>query len=91
LELTKKFKNKLTLILIESPISYDSKIVEKLKKYNNVIFMIDEYIFLLQKFFKRIDINSISNIYIDIFLSSYIYYNKNEKFINCVHLFNNFI
>lgn len=65
----KKFK-KADKIIVELPISYDQEIIDKLKKFYNIYFFIEEYITNFSKFLRKIDLSIISDLQIFIYMNS---------------------
>jgi len=82
------FKNKL---IIEIPVTWDKLELEKLKQYSNVIFYLEEYYTLLSQFLRKIDVNKIKDININVITNEEDYKNIKAREVTYIHINNNFL
>lgn len=82
------FSNKL---LIEIPVTWDKIELEKIKKYENVIFYLEEYYTLLSQFLRKLDTNNIQKIDIEVSTNREDYENLQAREVTYIHIKNNFL
>lgn len=89
LELVEKYPN--IKVIVEIPVSWDSHVIEKLKKYENCIFYLEEYFTLLWQFLRKIDVSLVEEIDIKVTVAKEDYENEKASKVTHVHIMNNFI
>lgn len=82
------FKNKL---IIEIPVTWNKLELEKLKQYKNAVFFLEEYYTLLSRFLRKIDLNKIKEININITINKDDYNNQKAREVTYIHINNNFL
>jgi hypothetical protein len=65
--------------------------LKEIKKYSNAFFYLEEYYTLLSEFLRKINVNEISNLNIDIVTSKEDYENIKARKVTYIHINNNFI
>ncbi len=78
-------------VIIEIPVSFDSKEVKELSMYKNVYFFLEEYFTLLSEFLRKIDINLIDKINISVYTNIYDYNNLESRKVTFLHINSNFL
>lgn len=78
-------------IIVEIPVCFDIEIINKLKKYNNVFFFLEEYFTKLWYFLRKIDSSKINKIKIKIFTNKNDYENIFAREVTFLHIKNNFL
>jgi len=86
--LQKWYKDRL---IIEIPVTWNNKELEEIKKYKNVFFFLEEYYTLMAQFLRKIDINKIKLLNINIITNKIDYANINARKVSYIHVNNNFI
>jgi len=89
LELVQKYPN--IKVIVEIPVSWDAQVIEKLKKYENCIFYLEEYFTFLWQFLRKIDVSLVEKIDIQITVSKEDYENEEAAKVTHVHIMNNFL
>ncbi len=82
------FKNKL---LIEIPVTWNFNELEKINKYKNVFFFLEEYYTLMAQFLRKIDTKEIKRIHINIISNKQDYINLEARKVSYIHINNNFL
>ena len=78
-------------VIVEIPVSWDAQVIEKLKKYENCIFYLEEYFTFLWQFLRKIDVSLVEKIDIQITVSKEDYENEEAAKVTHVHIMNNFL
>lgn len=78
-------------MIIEIPVSFNQEIIEKLQKYENVFFFLEEYFTKLGYFLRKIDVHKIKNIKINIFTNKADDENLQAREVTFLHLKSNFL
>lgn len=78
-------------LLIESPVSLEKNLVERLQKYENVIFFIEEYYTLLSRFLQKAESTLVHNLHIKLYISQEDYENEFARMVSYMHVRHNFL
>lgn len=89
LEILEKWFSK--KIIVEIPVSFDNQIINKIKKYNNVFFFLEEYFTKLWYFLRKINCDKIEKIKINIFTNKQDYENIFAREVTFLHIKSNFL
>lgn len=78
-------------ILVEIPVSFDNSKLLELTKYDNIKFYLEEYFTKLSTFLQKIELNELTKIQIELYVSHEDKNNKDALKVAYVHVLNNFL
>lgn len=78
-------------MIIEIPVTWDKNILKKIQEFKNAHFFLEEYFTILSQFLRKVKINFISNICINVICSEKDFYDEKAKKVTDIHVRNNFL